>query len=207
MSEATIVANVDKTVNPAEMVFRFKKDKLGNKRQDIKLTVPVPSVDGVVDILSRGDSKEVQLLLDGVYDVVRSFAAGIVSDDEDITTDTFPYDKVTWAAIAAQPKEDRRSSAISEEAWNAFSASYISFMPGATNKSESAVTNATLVYRKKFAAWKSDKKTLEKLKGQLAIYIENCPDAEAHEEILTMLVRRVDIYLKSDDLVALTANL
>lgn len=207
MSETAIVANVDKTVTLSEMVFRFKKDKLGSKRADIKLNVGVPSVDGVVDILSRGDAKEVQLLLDACYDVVRSAAAGIIGDDENVTADNFPYDKVTWAAIAAQPKEDRRSSSISEEAWNAFCSSYIGYMPGATGKSEEAVTNATLVYRKKFAPWKSDKKTLEKLKGQLALYIEGCPEAEQHQEILDMLIRRVDVYLKADDVIALAANL
>ena len=206
MSEA-IVANVDKTVTQAEMVFRFKKDKLGAKRADVKLNVGVPSVDGVVDILSRGDAKEVQLLLDACYDVVRSAAAGIIGDDENVTADNFPYDKVTWAAIAAQPKEDRRSSSISDEAWTAFSASYIAYMPGATGKSEEAVTNATLVYRKKFAPWKSDKKTLGLLKQQLALYIEGCPEAEQHQEILDVLLRRVDMYLKADDLVALAANL
>ncbi len=206
MSEV-IVANVDKTVTQAEMVFRFKKDKLGAKRADVKLNVGVPSVDGIVDILSRGDAKEVQLLLDACYDVVRSAAAGIIGDDENVTADNFPYDKITWAAIAAQPKEDRRSSSISEEAWNAFSASYISYMPGVTGKSAEAVTNATLVYRKKFAPWKSDKETLGLLKQQLALYIEGCPEAEQHQEILDVLLRRVDMYLKADDLVALVANL
>lgn len=207
MSETAVVANVDRTVTQTEMVFRFKKDKLGAKRADVKLNIFVPSVDGVVDILHRGDVKEVQLLLDAAYDVVRAAAAGIIGDDENITADNFPYDKVTWAAIAAQPKEDRRSSSISDEAWTAFCSSYIGYMPGATGKSDEAVTNATLVYRKKFAPWKSDKKTLEKLKAQLALYIEGCPDAEAHQEILDMLIRRVDTYLKADDLVALAANL
>jgi hypothetical protein len=206
MSE-TVVANVDRTITSHEMVFRFKKDKLGNKRADVKVNVAVPSVDGIVDILSRGDAKEVQLLLDACYDVVRGSAAGFVSDDENMTADNFPHDKVTWAAIAAQPKEDRRSSSISEEAWTAFCSDYIGFMPGATGKSEEAVTNATLVYRKKFAPWKTDKKTLEKLKAQLAIYIESAPGAEQHQEILDLLIRRVDAYLKTDDLVALAANL
>jgi hypothetical protein len=206
MSE-TIVANVDRLTSAKEMVFNFKKDKLGNKRNSVKLEPKVPSVDGVVDILSRGDEKEIELLLDAVYSVIRSAAAGIISDDENITKDNFPYDKVTWNAIANQPKEDRRSSTIPEEAWNDFCTSYIGYMPGATGKSEEAVSNATLVYRKKFAPWKSDKKTLEKLKGQLALYIDGCPDAEQHQEILDMLLRRVDVYLNADDVIALAANL
>lgn len=205
MSE--IVANVDRLTTAKEMIFNFKKDKLGNKRQSVKIEPKVPSVDGVVDILSRGDEKEIELLMDAIYGTIRSAAASIIGDDENITSENFPYDKVTWAAIASQPKEDRRSSTISEEAWNDFCNSYISYMPGATSKSEEAVTNATLVYRKKFAPWKSDKKTLEKLKGQLALYIEGCPDAEQHQEILDMLLRRVDVYLAADDVIALAQNL
>lgn len=205
MSE--IVANVDRLTTAKEMIFNFKKDKLGNKRQSVKIEPKVPSVDGVVDILSRGDEKEIELLMEAIYGVIRSAAAGIIGDDENVTSDNFPYDKVTWAAIASQPKEDRRSSTISEEAWNDFCTSYISYMPGATGKTEGAVTNATMVYRKKFAPWKSDKKTLEKLKGQLALYIEGCPDAEQHQEILDMLLRRVDVYLAADDVIALAANL
>lgn len=209
MAEATtVVANVNRNVNMAEMVFRFKKDKLGNKRADIKLdSVPTLTADGIVDILSRGDEKEVRLLLDACYDVSRSACQGIIGDDENMTAENFPYDKVTWAAIAAQPKEDRRSSSISDEAWEAFFKSYIEHMPGATGKSPEAVSNATLVYRKKFAPWKSDKKTLEKLKGQLAIYVDTCSDAEAHTEIIEMLLRRVDVYLSADDLVQLASNL
>lgn len=206
MSEA-IVANVNRLVSTPEMVFNFKKDKLGNKRQSIVIAPKVPSVDGIVDILSRGDEKEVQLLMDAVYDVIRSAAAGIIGDDENVTADNFPYDRITWQAIASQPKEDRRSSTISEEQYKEFFASYISYMPGATGKSEEAVTNATLVYRKKFAPWKSDKKTLEKLKGQLALYIEGCPDAEQHQEVLDMLLRRLEVYLKADDVIALASNL
>lgn len=207
MSETAVVANVDRNVSQAEMVFRFKKDKLGAKRADVKLNAFVPTPDGLADILNRGDVKEVQLLVDAAYDVIRASAAGIIGDDENVTAENFPYDKITWAAIAAQPKEDRRSSSISDEAWTAFSASYIAYMPSVTGKNEEAVTNATLVYRKKFAPWKSDKKTLGLLKGQLALYIEGCPDAEQHAEILDVLIRRVDMYLKADDLVALAANL
>lgn len=208
MSEGpdAIVANVDNRVDSKEMVFRFKKDKLGTKRADVKLTVGVPSVEGIVDILTRGDKKEVELLLDACYDVVRAQAAGIVGDDENITPENFPYDKVTWAAIANQPKEDRRSSSISDEAWTAFCTDYIAVMPGLTSKSVEMVTNATLVYRKKFAPWKSDKKTISKLKEQLALYMET-PNAEQHQEILDLLVRRADTYLAADDLVAVAANL
>ena len=206
MSETTIVANVNNLVETKEMIFRFKKDKMGNKRPDVTVEVEVPSVEGVVDILTRGDKKEVDLLMEALYGTVRSAAASYVSDDENLTAKEFPHDKVTWAAIANQPKEDRRSSTISDEAWEAFIADYIAVMPSLTNKSEDQVTRATIVYRKKFAPWKTDKKTITLLKAQLALYMET-KNAEEHTEIIEMLLRRADSYLAADDLVAVAQNL
>lgn len=206
MEQTAIVANVDNKIDTKEMVFRFKKDKLGNKRPDVKLEVAVPSVEGVVDILTRGDVKEVELLLDSLYATIRSAAASIVSDDENVTPDNFPYDKVTWTAVANQPKEDRRSNTISDEAWESFCKDYIEVMPGITGKSVDFVTNATVVYRKKFAPWKTDKRTITKLKEQLGLFMET-KQAEDHAEILELLIRRADAYLAADDLVAIASNL
>jgi hypothetical protein len=206
MSETAIVANVDNRVESKEMLFHFKKDKMGNKRPSVKVEVPVPSVEGIVDILTRGEKREVDLLLEAVYGTVRSVAAGLVSDDENMTAENFPFDKVTWAAIANQPKEDRRSSVISDEAWEAFIADYIAVMPALTNKTEDQVTRATIVYRKKFAPWKTDKKTINILKTQLGLYMET-KNAEEHSEIIDMLLRRADSYLAADDLVAVAQNL
>ena len=205
-TQPTIVANVDNTVEAKEMVFRFKKDKLGNKRPDVKVDVDVPSVEGVVDILSRGDKNEIALLLEAIYGTVRSAAAGYVSDDENMTAETFPFDKVTWTAIANQPKEDRRSNTISDDAWEAFIADYIAVMPGLTNKTEDQVTRATIVYRKKFAPWKTDKKTINLLVAQLGLYMET-KNAEEHTEIIEMLLSRAKSYLSADDLVAVAQNL
>lgn len=206
MEQTAIVANVDNKIDTKEMVFRFKKDKLGNKRPDVKLEVAVPSVEGVVDILTRGDVKEVELLLDSLYATIRSAAASIISDDENVTPDNFPYDKITWTAVANQPKEDRRSNTISDEAWESFCKDYIEVMPGITGKSVDFVTNATVVYRKKFAPWKTDKRTITKLKEQLGLFMET-KQAEDHTEILELLIRRADAYLAADDLVAIASNL
>ena len=197
---------VDRMYDLKECSFNFKKDKLGNKRPSVKGNIRVPSVEGVVAIIEAG-GKQWELLQDAMYDVVRTVIGEEVGSNEELKSlDTLDHSKYSWEAIANMPKEDRRSSAIADEVWKAFCEDYIKVMQPLTGKSIEAVTNATLVYVKKFAPWKSDKKTIGLLKGQLAIYAEQ-PSAEQFSEVLDLLVRRADAYLAANDLTLVASNL
>lgn len=201
-----IQANYDKNVDTKDFTFHFKKDKLGNKRASVELKLPVPSVEGIVSILEKG-GKELELLQDAIYDVIRGQAASIVSDDEKISQATFPLDKVTWEAIANMPKADRRSSNIDAAVWEAFAKDYIDTMPAVTNKSVEAVTNATVVYLKKFSIVKTNKEVISKLKDQLALYVEHSKNAEQFAEIIELLAAKADSYLNANDVELLVQNL
>lgn len=203
---ATIVPNFDSTVDGKDFNFRFKKDKLGNQRPAVVLKAGVPSVEGIVKILETG-GKGLELLQDALYDVVRSALAAWVSDDEKASQETLDLSKFTWEAIANQPREDRRASSITVEQWNAFAADYQAVMPGITGKNADQVANAVVVYLKKFSIIKTNKPVIEALKTQLALYTDNSPNAEEHSEILELLVRKADTYLKADDVETLVANL
>jgi hypothetical protein len=203
---AVIAANFDNTVDIKDFTFNFKKDKLGNKRPSVELKLPAPSVEGIVHILEKG-GKGLELLLDSVYDVIRGQAAGLVSDDEKITQATFPIDKILWEAIANMPKADRRSSAIDASVWEAFAKDYIEVMPGVTGKSVEAVTNATVVYLKKFSIVKTNKDVIGKLKDQLSLYLEHSKSAEQFGEILDLLISKADSYLSANDVELLVQNL
>jgi hypothetical protein len=203
---AVIAANFDNTVDIKDFTFNFKKDKLGNKRPSVELKLPTPSVEGIVHILEKG-GKGLELLLDSVYDVIRGQAAGLVSDDEKITQSTFPIDKILWEAIANMPKADRRSSAIDASVWEAFAKDYIEVMPGVTGKSVEAVTNATVVYLKKFSIVKTNKDVIGKLKDQLSLYLEHSKSAEQFTEILDLLISKADSYLSANDVELLVQNL
>ena len=202
----TVTANFDKTVDVKDFTFHFKKDKLGNKRPSVELKLPVPSVEGIVAILEKG-GKELELLQDAIYDVIRSQAASIVSDDEKVAQASFPTAQVLWSAIANMPKADRRSSAIDATVWEAFAKDYIEVMPGVTGKSIEAVTNATVVYLKKFAIVKTNKDVISKLKDQLALYLEHSKNVEQFQEILDLLISKADSYLSANDVELLVQNL
>lgn len=203
---AEVTATFNPLVDMVDASYRFKKDKMGNQRATVKGKIPIPSVEGIVAILKAG-GKQLELLQDAVYDVVRSVVGEAVGQNENLKAlEELDMSKFSWEAIANMPKEDRRSSSIPEEVWKAFAEDYIKVMPGVTGKNVDAVTNATLVYLKKFAPWKTDKKLLNLLKQQLAIYMEQ-PSAEQYTDILEVLVRRVEAYLAADDLATIAQNL
>jgi hypothetical protein len=201
-----VTANFNNQVDTKDFAFHFKKDKLGNKRASVELKLPVPSVEGIVAILTKG-GKELELLQDAMYDVIRSQAASIVSDDEKASQANFDLTKVTWDFIANMPKADRRSSSIDSAVWEAFAKDYIEVMPAVTNKSVEAVTNATVVYLKKFSIVKTNKDVLAKLKDQLGLYMEHSKNADQFSDILELLVSKVDAYLGANDVELLVSNL
>lgn len=199
-----ITPNSDVLLDQKEFNFRFKKDKLGNQRQPVTLTLPVPSVEGIVAILEKG-GKGLELLLDVVADTIRSAAASFVSEDEKISQATFPVDKILWDAIANAPRAERKS--IAPELWEAFAADYIEVMPAVTSKSVEVVTNATLVYLKKFSIVKTNKSVLTKLADQLALYVEHSPRASEFTEIIELLNSKLETYLQADEIEQLISNL
>lgn len=205
-TQMEINPNHDKNVDIKEFNFHFKKDKLGNKRPSVELKLPVPSVEGIVAIIEKG-GKELELLQDAIYDVIRSQAGSIVSDDEKISQTTFPVANILWSAIANMPKADRRSSAIDSAVWEAFAKDYIDVMPGVTGKSVEAVTNATVVYLKKFSIVKTNKDVIGKLKDQLGLYMEHSKNVEQFTEILELLISKADSYLAANDVELLVKNL
>ena len=183
--------------------FRFKKDKLGNKRAPVELNLPVPTISGIVDILKAG-GKELELLNDAIYGVIKSVAGEIVADNATVSQDNFPVAQVLWSAIANMPKAERAT--IPQEQWDGFVQDYLAVMTGLTGKTAEQVGLATQIYLKKFAMVKTNKPILGKLKEQLALYMET-PNAENYSDVMELLLRRVDAYLSAEEQVILADNL
>ena len=184
--------------------FRFNKDKMGNQRKTVELLLPVLTFAGIIAALEAG-GKQAELLAEVCSDTIRKAAAAIVGENEGTTQESFPMDKISWDAIANQSRAERQT--ISEEVWEAFAKDYIEVMPGVTGKKVEAVSNATIVYLKKFSIVKTDKPTISKLKDQLGLYMENSKNVEQFTEILELLLNKADTYLQANEVALLVSNL
>lgn len=205
-----VIANpsVDPSVRiEPKVLFRFKKDKMDNKRPNVELTdVPFPSAVGIAQALNAG-GKQAQLIVDSVYDLVRGVMASYVADTTDVTQANFPWDKFSLDAISKMERADRRSVTIDDETWTKFGADYMEVMAGVSGKSKVALETAVQVYLKKMTPVKSNKEVLQKLQDQLALYIENTKNGEEFQDILELLVRRTENYLKADEPQILVENI
>jgi len=201
MSEISVNSNT--LVDTQTFTFRFKKDRLGNKRQTVELKLPVPSVEGIVEILKAG-GKQLELLQDAIYATVKSVASDIVGNDEKINQENFPIASLYWEAIANMPKAERAT--ISAEQWEAFVTDYSNVMPSVAGKTPEQVGLACQIYVKKFVQIKTNKPLLKKLQEQLALYMET-PNAEQFQDVLELLLRRLDTYLSAEEPLILAENL
>lgn len=197
-----IQARYNRMLTSKDFKFSFKTDKeTGFKRPTVELRLPVLSVEGIVDVLQNGEErpKELELLLDVLAEAVYDQARTIVNDDEAINQDNFPYDKVTWQAIANMPRAERRGGGIAKETWEEFVKDYIEVMPAATGKKAEAVATAGKLLLQKFAPVKTQKPVIQLLQGQLGIYLQASPNAEQFTDCVEFLTKKADALLNMSE--------
>lgn len=208
-AHAKIQAKYNDLLIGRDFRFSFKTDKETQfKRPTVELRLPVLTVEGIVDILQNGEErpKELELLLDVIADAVYDQARSIVNDDEQITQENFPLDKVTWQFIANMPKAERRGGGIAKETWEEFAKDYVEVMPGATGKKAEAVALAAKLLIAKFAPIKTQKAVITMLEGQLGIYINSSPNAEQFADCVEFLKKKAEALLNMSE-ADLLANL
>ena len=207
MNDTTIQANLNKMVDEKEVKFTFRtvKDEatgLESKRATIETKIPVPSVEGIVEILEAG-GKGLELLQEAVADVIYQRAREILADDEKLTD--LPTDGLSWEVIANLPKAERKGRGIAAEVWKEFAADYIAVMPAVTGKTAEQVGNAAKILLNKFSAVKTNKPVVNLLKGQLALYLNSSSNAEQFQDCVEFLVNKADSLLQADEAALLAA--
>lgn len=186
--------------------FNFRKDKeLGTKRPSVELAIPVPTVDGIVEILKAGGN-QLSLLQDAIFDVIYDQARVQVDADEAITQNTLDLTKLSWEFIANMPKAERAGSGIAKEVWEDFGKDYIEVMPGVTGKTAEQIGNAAKLLVAKMQPCKTNKKIVSFLKDQVAMWFANTPNAENFADVYQFLDKKAETLLQADDS-ALLANL
>jgi hypothetical protein len=194
-----IKANFNNKVDIIETAFHFRKSvdketKIETKRNSVVLPLPVPSVEGITDILTTG-GKGLELLQEVIADYIASKAREYVNDNEDVSSTNFPFATLNWETIANLPKADRRGNGISETVWKEFAADYITVMPALINKSLDAVTQATQIFLTKFARIKTNKPILSKLREYLVIYLNNTQNGEQFADCVEFLDKKITAFL------------
>lgn len=184
-------------------------DDLGvvlKKRETVKLNIPLITFAGLVEALEN--DKQQQYVLDVLNDQIIEAARIQVSDELTPVNkqDELDLSKLTIAFLASQPKSERRGGGIAKEIWESWAKDYIAVMPAVAGKTVEAVGNAAKLFLAKFQPVKSNKKVLAVLKEQLALWLENSPNAEEYMECFEFLDTKVDALLQADD-AALLANL
>lgn len=200
-----IKAQFNNLVDVVDAKFHFKKktDEVSgveSKRPTIEMKVPTPSVEGIATILTEGGEKQIALLLEAVRNIVLDRAREIINSDakEELTEENFPLDQLSWESIANQPAAERRGGGIASETWDEFAKDYEAVMPAVTGKPIENIKRATKVYLSKFNMVKTDKKVLELLRGQLALYLTNTPNAEVYMECVSFLDKKAETLLKAE---------
>lgn len=223
MTDPVIAQDPTPLIVTSDMKFRFKKDKMDNQRPSFELKVALPSFDGIVTILQNG-GKGLELLQEYMASAVRDALSNDVGEDETFNQETYntatityktkdaegkeievTVPKYSWDGIANAPKEDRRK--IDKTVVEAWAADYIEVMASVTKKAKEAITLAAEVFAKRLSPAKTNKPVLEKLKQNLAIWMENTKKGEEFEEWVEVLNNKLDTYIKAKNPELLVENL
>lgn len=199
----SITANYNFDVDVKANDFSFKKftDKetgIESIRETVQVAVPYPSVQGIVAVLEAG-GKQLELLMEAVYTITNAAVRAELADDYSLNAANFPVDKVSWEAIANQPKATRRGGGIPKEIWDLFELDYIEVMPEVTGKTVDQITNAAKILKGKLTQVRTNEPVLKLLVEQLAVYADSTANLEDYAECVEFLLGKADTFLNVTD--------
>lgn len=222
-----------------ETKFNFKARKITDengkeigktkKQPSLTVSLPVPTVDEIVAALQLPDvevppkkegeepTKETPkvkaLLLDAIYDIIRTQAKSQLDDAIDnfgtdeskqISVEYLDYDKLNLQYIADLPPAQRGARAIPEEDWEAFFMDYMQVMVQVTGKPEDKIKNHVELFKKPTRI-KQNKDALALLVENLDIYLASSASLDDTGDCASRVRGKFDKWLKEDSKVDLSA--
>ena len=215
-NEAVVIENQNKLIDIKEFKFGFRtikdeKTGISTKRATVEAKLPIPSFEGIVEILQNQASPEFKLLMASIEDTFTSYIKDLLADNPDITTENFPYAKATWTAIATQPESERKGRGIPKEIWEDFIKSYVIVMPGLTGLELKFIEKQAAMFAQKLnplANHDQKEKILPGLKNMLTVYLNGAGDAaESFQDCIKFLLDKADKILNAEKESNLVANL
>lgn len=191
-----------------EFKFSFKQQTVTDeitgeekKRPPVIVTVPVPTIDGLIESLRN--PKVVSFVLDlieeGIKDQVReqlSDAEKPVNRQEDLD-----LSKLTLEYISSLTKTARTGGGIAKDVWEGWEKDYIEVMvvQRANDKNPlERVTKAAKIFVAKLLPVKTDKNALRFLRDQLAIWASNSSNLEDFQDVYRYLDERATDLINKD---------
>jgi hypothetical protein len=190
-----------------EASFHFKKDELGVKRPTIKLTYPVPTLEGVVRALK--DEKQREYILDILAEQVKIAVRAQINDNDEnknFGQNDLDISKLTIEALANLPKAERTGGGISKETWEQWAKDYMEVMPAVAGRNAEQIGNAVKLLLAKFQPVKTQKPVINFLKEQLSLWATSTQRLEEFVECYDFLIQKADTLLSKDE-AELLANL
>lgn len=196
--------------------YHFKKEKIknadgtvigeGKKLPSVKVSLPVPNAQGLLEIVSHG-GKELGLVLDLMAEAVFDQGRTLVNEfraknaDAEIKPETFAQwaAQLTFPFIASIPRGERKGLGISEDDWKDFGADYVAVMPAVTGKDLDRINKHVQLFQKKFYPCRNDKKALTVLHEMLLLWAVNTSSMEDNETVYNYLKERVETLLKEEE--------
>lgn len=185
---------------PTESTYHFRTvDPATNKkRESIKLSLPLLTIQGLVDIINGG-GKGLELLLDIANDTIIERGRTVLTDGN-FNLDSVTPESVSWETISNIPKAERTGGGIPKETWEAFAKDYIEVMPKAVpGLTIEQVTAATKHFLNKFSAIKTNKQVITKLKDRLDTWFASTQNAEQFVSAYEALTAKANTLLTADD--------
>lgn len=200
------VLTAEGEVLPTKYKFHFKKDKVGEKRPTIELSIDTVTYNGLLKALE--DPKQAEYILDVLaQEQIRAARVQVGDETNPVNTqEQLKADKLSIKALAYMPKAERTGGGISKETWEEMFKDYIEVMPGITGKNAEQVGNAAKLLLAKFQPVKTNKKVIGFLQGQLAQWYAATPNQEDFAECYEFLENKAKTLLEADE-AALLANL
>jgi hypothetical protein len=197
-----------------EAVYHFKKEKIkdasgavigeGKKLPSVKVSVPVPTAEGILEIVQAG-GKELEYLLTLVKEGVIAAGRNLVnqirekSPESEIKPEAIDVSALAWSVIANIPQAERRGLGITDEDWDTFSADYRAIMPKVTGKDTDRIEKHLQHFKKKFYMCRNDKKALGILQDMLNLWASNTSSMEDNEDVYEYLKNRVETLLQEEE--------
>lgn len=174
-------------------------EKRESRRAPFKLQLPYPTFEGLRHELS--DPKVQEYVLNNLGDAV--YAAARLQVDDDLnpvnSQEQLDLSKLTLHYLAYQPLSERRGTGIPKEVWEAFAKDWIIVMPAVAGKTQDQATNSAKILLSRLQLVKSNKKIVEALRNQLAMWFQHTTQGEEFSEVYQFLEEKAKEFLAVDE--------